>query len=163
MISFPNFRAIAGMACAATLVMIINLNMNSKDRKDNAQTTGEIIYLDNHLDSAAFQTTCNCRYLKLQGYPHPFKIFLDKDGDSFRPTYEQVDNLKTGDIVTVFYFENTYAQREEMRYVAFIDKDGVPFFEVGDSKRPAALVIIGLSSVLIVAAFVMWRLKKIGF
>ncbi len=163
MISFLNFRGIATVACVTILVMIINLKMNSTERGDYVQATGEIVYLDKHLDSAAFQDSCRCRYLKLRGYPHQFKMFLDKDAALFPPTYEQVDNLKTGDIVSVFYFENKYTPREEMKYVLFVDKDGVPFFEVGDPKRPAAMVIIGLSGVLIVAAFVLWRLKKIQF
>ncbi|HEY5748612.1 MAG TPA: hypothetical protein VIU12_21225 [Chryseolinea sp.] len=158
-----NFRGITTMATMAALGMIIIVKMNAREREDYPRATGKIIYLDKHLDNSRVQDTGNYRYLRLRGHPHPFRIALDKQGDSFSPTYEQIDNLKPGDIVSVFYYEHDYMKKEELRYVLFIDKDGIPFFEVGDPKRPAAMAIIGVSGALIVIAILLWRLKKIEF
>jgi len=50
--------------------------------------------------------------LQIEGYSYPFEIFVGKESADFKPKYEQVDNLKVGDIISVFYYETVDTQRE---------------------------------------------------
>ena len=165
MISFPlNFRGIIAIAVGLIIMTIIYIKNNSREKKDYAKTTGEIVYLDKRLGELPSRDVGKYRYLKLQGYPYPFEIFVGKDPGDFGPKYEQIDHLQPGNIVSVFYYETDNTHSEKInRYIQFIDKGEISFFERGDSQRTLGVFMIGFCGLLIAGAFTLWKLKKIEF
>lgn len=122
------------------------------------------MYLNKHLGELPFRDIGKYRYLMLQGYPFPFEIFVGKDPGDFSPKYDQIDNLRPGDVVSVFYYETEYTQEEKInRYIQFIDKGETSFFEQGDSQWTMAWVAVGLMCFVIAGAFALWKFKKIEF
>src|SRR5690242_18263935 len=104
MIPVPlTFRGITAISIVLAIMAIFYVKNNSREKKDYAKTTGEIVYLDKHLGELPFRDVGKYRYLKLEGYEYPFEIFVGKDPGDFSPKYDQIDDLKPGDRVSVFY------------------------------------------------------------
>jgi len=165
MISIPlNLRGIVAVSIGLVVLMILTIRLNSKEKSDYNRTTGQITYLDKELGTLPVRHLGKYRYLEVDGYSFPFEIFVGNESGDFKPKYEQIDNLKKGDTISVFYYETENTQSEGInRFIQFVDKDGQSFFERGDSNKVMGIVIIGLSIILTISGFVLWKLKKIPF
>ena len=99
------------------------------------------------------------RYLKIEDYPKYFKLLIGEDIDGSKPTFQQIDKLRVGDIITVYYDENNLSDDADVSRLAyFIDNDGNPYFIRG-KQNTIGYYIIGLClSVIAVSYF----LKKTG-
>ncbi|MPR34001.1 hypothetical protein [Salmonirosea aquatica] len=102
--------------------------------------------------------------MKIENYRFPFEIFVGNDEGDFKPKYENIDNLKEGDIISVYFYEIENTKKEGLnRFVQFIDKDNISFFERSNSTRTVAYIIISLSIILLFFGLLMWKLGKIGW
>lgn len=159
-----NLRGIIAVSIVMIVMMIVHINLMSKEKEDYDQTSGELIYLDKQLGQLPSRHMGKYRYLEVEGYEYPFEIFIGKETGDFKPKFEQIDNLRLGDTITVYYYETEYTRDEGInRYIQFIDKNEDPFFERGNSGVTLGGFIILLCVLLIIGGIVLWRLEKIPF
>ena len=101
------------------------------------------------------------RYLKIDTYPYIFEIFIGKDVGDFKPKYEQIDNLKIGDKIHIYYDELIDTRLEKINRLAqFIDKDGVSFFERGTSDVTMGIFAIFLAIINVFIGYVVFQKKR---
>jgi hypothetical protein len=165
MIFIPlNFRVIIGISITLMIVMIIYIQMNSKTKNDYEKITGQVTYLDKQLGQLPLRDMGKYRYLMVEGYEHPFEIFVGSESGDFKPKFEQIDKLKIGDRITVFYYQTENTKNERInRFIQFIDKGSETYFERGNSSKIVGIVVISLCVLLTVGGFVLWKTEKIRF
>lgn len=85
------------------------------------------------------------RYLILQSFDKPLELFVGHDRFEFSPEVDKVDQLKPGDVIDVYY-EDVYKEEEQSvrRGVYTIEKNNVPFYKEGNSRKPLANGIMGI-------------------
>ncbi len=158
------FRSITVIAIIMIIMMIVYMQMNSKKKTEYTATTGQITYLDQQFEQWPPRNLGKYRYLKIEGYEYPFQIFVGKDAGDFKPKMEQIDLLKVGDTVTVFYYELEDTRKIGVNnFAQFIEKDNQPYFERGDSAKTMGIVVIVLAGLLIIGGFCLWKWGKIAF
>lgn len=159
-----NLRGVIGTALAGSVLMLVFIKMNSKEKFEYESTIGQITYLDKQFGQLPTRDLGKFRYLVVDSYQYPFEIFVGSEAGDFKPKFEQIDNLRLRDKVTVFYYqvENTKVEGVN-RFVQFIDKDNVSYFERGDSSKTIGTVVISLCILLAIGGLVLWKMKKIGF
>src|SRR5688572_31445043 len=109
MIPIPlNLRGIIAVSILLTVMTIVYIQMNSKGKFEYEKTTGKILYLEKELGQLPVRHVGKYRYLQVDGYKYPFEIFVGNESGDFKPKFEQIDNLKPGDIITVFYYETEH-------------------------------------------------------
>ncbi len=165
MISVPlNLRGIIAVSISLTGLMIVYIQLNSKEKIEYEKTTGQIVYLDKQLGQLPTRHIGKYRYLEVNGYEYPFEIFVGNESGDFKPKFEKIDKLTVGDTITVFYYQTENTTSEGLnRFIQFIDKKNESFFERGDSGKTLGIVLISFCVLLIIGGVVLWRLKKISF
>ena len=165
MIPIPlNLRGIIAVSILLTVMTIVYIQMNSKGKFEYEKTTGKILYLEKELGQLPVRHVGKYRYLQVDGYKYPFEIFVGNESGDFKPKFEQIDNLKPGDIITVFYYETEHTRSEALnRFIQFIDKKNESFFERGSSSKTLGVVLICFCVLMVAGGIVLWRLKKINF
>ena len=165
MISVPlNLRGIIAVSVALTGLMIVYIQMNSKEKIEYEKTTGQIIYLDKQLGQLPVRDLGKYRYLEVDGYEYPFEIFVGNESGDFKPKFEKIDNLNLGDTITVFYYQTEDVQNEGInRFIQFIDKKDDSYFERGNSSKTLGAVVISICVLLTIGGLTLWKMKKIKF
>ena len=159
-----NLRGIIIIAILMAALMFWYIHMNSKQKKDYESITGQITYLGKTYKELPNRDFEKYRYLKVRGYGYPFEIFIGKDRRDFKPKFEQLNKLKTGDTITVYYYEtNNTIETGINRFVQFIDKKNQSFFERGDSSKTLGIIVIGLCGLLIILGIELYKRKKVSF
>jgi hypothetical protein len=102
------------------------------------------------------------RYLQLHNYPMAFSLFIGKDPGDFSPKLEIIDELKPGDIVTVYFEEQVDEGDHINRLAYFIDMGSEAVFIKGDGTKLMIYVLIGICMATIVLLLVLKRLGKIA-
>lgn len=158
------FRTVIGISLMLAMYIVYVWWQDSKDKSEYFQTTGRITYLDQKLGDLPFRNPGKYRYLLVEGYQYPFEIFVGNESGDFEPMVNKIDELMTGDVVTVFYDEknNTHAEGVN-RFLKFVDKENVSYFEKGNSK--SVLIVIGFGAVafLVILSLWLWKTKRIPF
>ncbi|MEO6230574.1 MAG: DUF3592 domain-containing protein [Ferruginibacter sp.] len=165
MISIPlNLRGIIAALILLIALMVFHIQMNSKQKFEYEKTTGQIVYLDKQLGKLPITNPGKYRYLKIQGYEFPFEIFVGNESGDFKPKFEQIDSLKVGDNVTVFYYQTNNTKEERInRFTQFIDKGDKSYFERGNSGKTVGFFVIFMCVFFILAAIILWKMKKIKY
>jgi hypothetical protein len=165
MISIPiNLRGIIAVSIALTVIMIVYIQLNSKEKIEYEQSTGQITYFDKQLGNFPIRNLGKYRYLKIDNYEHSFEIFVGSEKGDFKPKFEQIDKLNLGDTITVFYYQTSAVLDEGLnRFVQFIDKEDVSYFERGNSNKTLGIVVISICVLLLISGIVLWKKKKINF
>jgi len=165
MISLPiNLRVIIAVSIAVTIMMIFYIQMNSKEKSEYKKNTGQIIYLDKQLGNLPVRNMGKYRYLKINGYEYPFEIFVGNEPGDFKPRFEQIDKLILGDTVTVYFYQTNDVIKDGInRFVQFIDKNNISYFERGNSKNAFGFVVILMCVLLLICGIILWKMKKIEF
>lgn len=163
MISIPlNLRGIIAVSIALSIGMIFYIQMNSKKKFEYEKTAGPITYLDKQLGQLPVRDMGKYRYLIVDDYEYPFEIFVGNESGDFKPKFEQIDNLKLGDTITVFYYQTEDTKNEGInRFIQFIDKKNDSYFERGNSSKTLGIVVISLCVLLAIAGVVLWKMEKI--
>ena len=121
------------MSIVAVMVLAVFMMIRgSKDKTEFHKATGGITYIDKIYAELPNRDHGKYRYLQVENYPKIFEIFIGKDWGDFAPKYEQVDSLKTGDMISVYYDLNEIEDDPRInRLVQFIDKGNKPVFVLG--------------------------------
>lgn len=133
----------------------------TKEKNEFQSIAGKITYIDKVYENLPIRNHGKYRYLGLNNYPKIFEIFIGKDFGDFKPAYENLDSLKVGEDIIVYYDEVS-TQRTDNRInslLQFLDKKDKPYFIRGnvDKYLGSMLIICGLAIGLLVIYF-----KKIG-
>ena len=159
-----NLRGIIGVSIFLIILMISYIKLSSKDKIDYEQKSGKITYIENHFENLPIRDIGKYRYIEIQSYSYPFEIFIGNESGDFKPKFEQIDNLKLGDSITIYFYETHNTHLENInRFAQFIDKGNVSYFEKGDSSEKIGLFVIVASIILSIGAIVMWKMKKLDF
>ncbi|ALD20621.1 hypothetical protein [Hymenobacter sp. DG25A] len=137
------------------------LYRNQKQKVDFLHLTSRLTYISNSLPIQGHLKLDDepVRYLKIEAYPKYFKLFVGEDIDGSKPNFQQVDRLKTGDIITIYYDENLLSSDKNVSRLAyFIDKDGKPYFIRG-KQNTMGYYLIGICLSVIAISYL---LKKAG-
>lgn len=165
MISIPsNLRAILAVSIVMTAAMILYIMLNSKEKFNYENRTGQLTYLEKQLGNLPARNFGKYRYLKVDGYEYPFEVFVGSESGDFKPKFEKIDNLKIGDTVTVYYYQTENTKSEGInRFMQYIDKGHESYFERGDSSKTLGGVVISISVLLAIGGVILWKKKRIEF
>ena len=157
----PIIISVRGVIFASIIVIglgvfvIIN---NSKNKAEYDKTTGNIEYFDKEFQNLPIRHKGDFRYLKIDSYPYIFEIYEPNS----EPTKMSIDDLKIGDKIEMYFYETSETRKSEInRFVQFIDKGEQPYFVRNGFQKQLGIVIIGLSILLNVLAFVFWKKGKL--
>jgi len=136
---------------------------DTQDKNRYHKIIGEVTYMDDHYKDFPLRQTDKFRYLRLNNYPYVFEVFIGKGWSDFAPAYEQVDQLKRGDTITVDEYEaDDIAQDSINRNVKLISKDNITYFKAGSPKNLLWIVVVILCLLMIAGGYMMgYRRKKI--
>ena len=138
-------------------------NRGSKEKTEFESVTGKIDYFDKTFQEINYRNKGNHRFIHIVDFPIVFDIFIGKETGDFSPKFEQLDNLKIGNEITVYYARKTILQRNrDLRFnkrVQFIEKNGKPYFIRGNKDKYIGYFLNGIGILL---AIVLLILKKIG-
>lgn len=165
MISVPlNLRGIIAISVTMVILTIAFIYMNSKEKSEYENSIGQITYLDRQLGELPVRNIGKYRYLMIATYDYPFEIFVGNESGDFKPKFEQIDNLKVGDTVSVFYYQTENTMMEGInRFIQFVDKDDKSFYERGSSNRTLGIVLILLSVLLATGGLILWKTNRIKY
>lgn len=131
---------------------------NSNDKTEYDKSTGTIEYYDKEFQNLPMRHNGDFRYLKIDSYPYIFEIYEPNS----KPTENTIDNLTVGDNVDIYYYETSDTRNNGLnRFTQFIDKNGQPFFIRNNFQQQLGFIIIGLSILLVVLAFALWKKEKL--
>ena len=150
-----SFRVISTISGILIAFMIYVILLNSKAKTDYQKLSGSIIYLDKQFEEYPNRDLGKYRYLKLNTYPYIFEMYSDEQSS-------RIDSLKVGENVDVYYYEINNTHSEQInRFLQYLEKDNKVFFKRGNSNNIAGFVVIGISIVLIVGSFMLYKKGKI--
>lgn len=144
--------------------MVWYMRINNKPKHEYNVTTGSIVYLENQLPGISSHNSPKFRYLAINGYAYPFEIFIGKSAGDFKPKFENIDELHTGDTISVWYYETSNTKESGInRFIQFIYKDNKPYYIRGNSSGTIGMAVIGLGVLILIIALEAYRRKKIAF
>ncbi len=153
-------KSLFGVATIIALGFVILTRGQTQKHSFNS-ITAQIISIGRTFPGAFNRHEEKIRYVQVGNYPKVFELFIGHDTGDFSPALEQVDALKAGDIVTVYYDEeHTKAADTDTvnRLAQFIDKDGKPYFIRGNKDKYGGYGIIG-AGVLIGLTLLVLKIK----
>jgi len=165
MISLPiNLRVIIAVSITVTAIMIVYIQRESKEKYEYEKITGQKTYLDKQLGDLPVRHFGKYRFLEIDSYEYPFEIFIGNESADFKPKFEQIDKLKFGDTVTVYFYQTDDVIKKGInRFIQFIDKENISYFERGNSSKTLGVVIIFICVLLLIGGIVLWKKQKIDF
>lgn len=157
----PIIISVRGMIFASIIVLGLGIFVtisNSKDKTEYEKSTGIIEYYDKEFQNLPTRHKGDFRYLKIDTYPYLFEIYEPNS----EPTKNTIDNLTVGDKIEIYYYETLDTRTSGLnRFTQFIDKNGQAFFIRNGFQKQLGFIIIGLSILLDIIAFVLWKKKKL--
>lgn len=103
------------------------------------------------------------RYLKLEGFPKPFEIFVGKEAGDFTPALDKLDSIKPGDTLVIYYDDNPLVKNAPVNRMAFfIDRGKEPVFVKGSWGKYIAYFIAAVSVLTLVWVVRLWKKGKIA-
>jgi len=146
----------AGIAVAA--IGIYMYVRGEKPMTEFESITGAIIYL---ADGDGSFHNPKQRYVEIEGYDKAFEIFIGMDPGDFSPKSQKIDQLKVGDVVTV-YHEDTPLQRNQDpnldKGIQYLQKDGKLYYEKGNKDKYFAYFFIPMGILIGILSY--FRAKK---
>ena len=157
-------KSLVGVITILTLSFGI-LTRGQKRKHEFQQITSPIVSLTKSLPGTFNRHEGKMRYLKVAGYSKAFELFIGKDPGDFSPAFEQVDKLKAGDIVTVFFDEEESKSSNEAfinRLAQFIDSGQKAYFIRGNKDKYFGYFGIALGACIGVALVLLKKAGKIS-
>lgn len=157
----PIIISVRGVIFASIIVLGLGIFVtvnNSKDKTEYDKSTGIIEYYDKEFQNLPTRHKGDFRYLKIDSYPYLFEIYEPNS----EPTEKTIDELTVGNEIDIYYYETSDTRNIGLnRFTLFIDKDGQPYFIRSGFQKQLGFVIIGLSVLLNIMAFVLWKKGKL--
>lgn len=157
------FRTIAAIAVVMSLLAGYMLFRDTQEKEAFEKINGNITFIDKQFGKWPIRHQGKYRYIQLDSYPYTFELFVGKEPGDFKPRFEQVDALKVGDPVTVYQDGSGGTEEGISRNVMFIDKNGVSYFEKGNSTMAIGIAIFIIAGLLVLFAYYQWKKGKIPF
>ena len=141
------------------LASIIIVN-SSKPKNEYQESTGTIEYLDDEYGELPIRNKGDYRYLKISSYPLFFEIFEPNREE----TTSTIDDLKVGDVITIYYYENSSTGEAGLnRFAQFIDHQSRPYFIRNSFQKSLGYFLIGLAIIVSLLALYFWKKGKLGW
>ena len=155
-------KSISGLLLAIVL-SIFFIQRGDKSRASFDNVTGAIMSFEKINENYPRRDPSKFRYLQIENYPKPFEIFVGKSTGDFKPKFENIDKLRIGDIVTIYYTEDGKTQNKPVNnLVYFIDKGKEVIFIEGNSKKNLVYGLIGFCLIMILTLVILkWKGKII--
>jgi len=101
------------------------------------------------------------RYLRIQGFPQAFSFFVGKGWGDFKPTFEQLDNIKLGDTLTVYFAQELEFQAHKEHTIntdaQYVDCGSTTYYIRGSKDRLGAYFFLSTGVILIVTLLVLLK------
>lgn len=157
----PIITSVRGVIFASLMVLglaiFVTIN-NSKEKLEYDKATGIIEYYDKEFQNLPTRHKGDYRYLKINSYPYLFEIYKPNSV----PTEKTIDDLTLGQEIDIYYYETSDTRNIGLnRFTQFIDKNHKPHFIRSGFQKQLGYLIIGLSLLLNVMAFVFWKKGKL--
>jgi hypothetical protein len=157
----PHIPARLRFLIAFCLVMfipiVIFMRNDSKQKNEYPHITGKITYRDSILGNLPVRDMGLYRYIKIENYPYPFEIYSDTQSAT-------MDSLKTGDIVTAYFYETDDAKEEKInRVLQFLQKGDKYYFKRTAFKQQLGYVMIGLLLAMMCFFYILYKKGKISY
>lgn len=150
-----------GGIMAGIAVVVVGIYMYARDQKPMAEfekVTGAITYV---ADGDGSFHDPKKRYVEIEGYDKAFEIFIGMDPGDFSPKSQKIDQLKVGDVVTV-YHEDTPLQKNQDpnldKGIQYLEKDGDLYYEKGNKDKYFAYFFIPMGILIGILSY--FRAKK---
>lgn len=157
----PIIISVRGVIFASIIVLGLGIFVtvnNSKDKTEYDKSTGTIEYYNKEFQNLPTRHKGDFRYLKIDTYPYLFEIYEPNS----EPTANTIDDLVVGDEIDIYYYETSDTRNIGLnRFTQFIDKNGQPYFVRSGFQKQLGYVVIGLSILLNLMAFVFWKKGKL--
>ena len=142
---------------AYIITVIIFCKSDFKAKEDLTLIVGSVISIHNTFSAYPGKDSSNFRYIKMLGYDKPFEVFLGKYKFDFSPQFQQVDRLKEGDEISLYYRKKWFPQSAPINnQVYFIDRKKEVIYIKGNHATIqlyiALNILIGISVLIIVLA-----------
>jgi hypothetical protein len=135
----PVFARLMGAFSICLLLCLFTLYRNQKSKDQFQHFTGTITALTQSLKIEGYSSPDNepIRYLRIQNFPTIFRLFIGEDIDGSKPAFERVDELRAGDVVTVYYDKNYLNSNSNVvsNLAYFIDKGQQAYFIRGSKDN----------------------------
>ncbi|QYA24521.1 hypothetical protein G3I01_03020 [Gramella sp. MT6] len=154
------------ISCLLILVFGIYLTTRgTKEKTEFESITGPIDYFDETFQEITYGGKGDHRFIHVAGAPVVFELFVGKATGDFSPKFENLDALRPGDEITVYYADKTPFQKNvDLRLnktVQFIDKDGEAYFIRGNKDKYGGYSAIGFSILMSGGLFILKKTGKI--
>ncbi|RED44154.1 hypothetical protein [Seonamhaeicola aphaedonensis] len=137
----------------------------TKEKTEFNNVTGQIDYFDKTFQEINYRNKGDHRFIHIVDFPLIFDVFVGQASGDFGPKFEQLDKLKLGDEITVFYDDKTPLQKShDIRFnktVQFIDKDGEAYFIRGNKDKYGGYLAIGVGILLTITLLILKKIEKI--
>lgn len=150
------------LACGFIFISGIYLTIRgSKEKVDFPVTKGKIDYLDS---TFANYTPRDTRYIHVESSPIVFQLFIGKETGDFSPKFEQLDKLKLGDEISIYYADKSALQKNSdvfNKTVQFIDKNNDAYFIRGNKDKYGGYFFIIFGILMTLFVFILKHFGKI--
>jgi hypothetical protein len=151
-------RGVIFSCLAISILAIFIINNNSKEKKEYPKIESKIQYLNKEYMDLPNRNKGNYRFLLIENYPYPFQIYEPNS----EPTQMTIDDLKVGDLIEIYYYENNSTHKSGInRFAQFIDKDGEPYFVRNSFSKNLGYILLGLLLLTVLGALVAWKYQKL--
>jgi hypothetical protein len=151
------------IGCIVIIAFGFFLSIRSgKEKSDFNRVTGKIDFFEKTYGNLKKR---DHRFIHVTDYELVFDLFIGKQTGDFSPQFEQLDKLKIGDEITVYYADKTPLQKNQNlrlnKTVQFIDKSGKAFFVRGNKDKYGAYFFIGIGIFTMIILLIGKKLGKI--
>ncbi|WP_223650227.1 hypothetical protein [Hymenobacter psoromatis] len=156
------FTKLIGGFSICLLLCLFTLYRNQKTKNQFQHLTGTITALTKSLKIEGYSSPDKepIRYLQIQDSLPIFRLFIGEDIDGSKPSFERVDELRAGDVVTVYYDKNYLNSNSDVvsNLAYFVDKGQQAYFIRGNKDNEVYYLI----SICLIVIAVSYFLKKAG-
>lgn len=147
----PVFFKYMGAIIVGIIVLFFYFLRDNKTKESFDNTTGVLQSITNSVDLYPNRDSEKFRYLQVTNYPFLFELFVGKATGDFSPKFENVDALKAGDTITVYYSEDSKVKLSGINnLVHFIDRGKEAIYINGSPKKILLLSMIGICILIII-------------
>nr|WP_295865238.1 hypothetical protein [uncultured Chitinophaga sp.] len=132
--------------CGLLILSIVLYFREGMEKEAIQKITGRITYFEKSFGNhPPARHQGKCRYIRLDINTNVFEVFVGKDKGDFKPDMEKIDELHTGDEVTI-YVDNLMAAQDGAinSNVRYIDKGNEPVFIRGNWIKKLILFVMGI-------------------
>jgi hypothetical protein len=158
----PIFKAMVIGLVACIVGILFYLQKGQKEKTGFEKISGTIISIENTYEPYEGLDSSKYRYIQIDNYPKPFQIFVSREKGDFRPEFENINALHTGDYISVYFDETNKTNMSNINNLAYyIEKGNELVFKQGNSKKNLLYGLLIFCVVSIGGLFILKKKQKI--